>query len=199
MSAQRALFTADLEHEADPADSWSTSPEIMAIAHGFWPGGIDLDPCSNRSAIALGFVRARVAWTISDDCLGQPTWQVSPRPTCWLQPPYSKDGGRIIGAPEPKTDQPHPGSWVRRWDAGELWETLALVRLDSSTEHWRALDVRSTSLVLFHKRLDHYHAGVRETGSNFCSAMFMMTRAGDPKVRHRALVAAVGDLGHVYQ
>ncbi len=88
---------------------------------------------------------------------------------------------------------------MRRWDAGELWETLALVRLDTSTEHWRALDARATSLVLFRERLDHYQAGVRASGSpNFCSAMLMTTRASDPKVRHRALEAAVGDLGHVY-
>lgn len=185
--SQRALFTADFEAEAATSDSWCTAPEVMAIVHRFWPEGISLDACSNRSAIALGFVRAKTAWTIRENCLAQPTWNVAkPRTTCWLQPPYGRDGAPIVL------------DWARRWDAGELWETLALVRLDTSTEHWRALDARATSLVLFRERLDHYQAGVRASGSNFCSAMLMATRASDPKVRHRALEAAVGDLGHVY-
>jgi hypothetical protein len=190
-SSQRALFTEDLEPDADPADSWSTEPDVMAVVHGFWPDGIVLDSCTNHHAIALGFVRALVAWTKRDNCLTQPTWDVHglvkrPRTTCWLQPPYGRDGAPIIAC------------WARRWDAGETHETLALVRLDTSTDAWRTLASRASSVVLFRRRLAHYEAGVRQDGSNFCSAMLLMTRA-DPTVRHRALEAAVGDLGDVYR
>jgi hypothetical protein len=172
----------------DPKDSWCTPPEIVDIAHRMWPEGIGLDPCSNRHALALGFVRAAVAWTKSDDCRRQPTWNVTPpRTTCWLQPPYSREGSPIVD------------NWARRWDAGELWETIALVRVDSSTEWWKQICSRATSLVHFTDRLAHYEAGQRREGSNFCSAMFLMTRAASPKVRHDSLVASVGDLGWVYR
>jgi hypothetical protein len=184
-------------------DSWCSPREVVDIAHRFWPEGITLDCCSNRWAISLGYVRARVAWTIDDDCMKQPTWDVHKslglrRTTCWFQPPYSEDGAPITGIVDENTGKPYAGSWVRRWDAGELWETLALVKLDTSTERWRVLEARASSIVLFKSRLAHYEAGVRKGGSNFCSAMFLMTRA-DPTVRHRALEAAVGDLGWVYR
>lgn len=185
---QGDLFApAEVAAEDDPKDSWCTPPEIVNIAHRLWPDGIGLDPCSNVWARALGFVRAAVSWTKADDCTKQPTWNVvPPRTRCWFQPPYSRAGAPIVD------------DWARRWDAREVWETLALVRVDSARPWWKALDSRACALVLFHERLEHYAAGQRETGSNFCSAMFLMTRASDPKVRHRALVAAVGDLGHVY-
>lgn len=187
----------DEEEAAWDSDSWCTPPEIVDIAHRLWPEGIALDPCSNAHARALGFVRAEVSWTKADDCLVQPTWAVRPRTTCWWQPPYSAEGGRLTGAAERSTMKPARGSWVTRWEAGDLWETLALVRLDPSTEWWRVLDTRATSLVLL-GRVDHFKEGQRYKCSNFNSAMLFMTRASDPKTRHRALVAAVGDLGHVY-
>jgi hypothetical protein len=198
---QGDLFAPAVEPGPDvteDSDSWCTPQEIVDIAHRMWPDGIDLDPCSNSHAIALGYIRARVAWTKADDCLVQPTWAVGKRTTCWWQPPYSQEGGRLTGAPERATLKPAKGSWATRWDAGELWETLALVRLDPSTAWWKALDSRACALVHFHDRLAHVENGKPVVGSPFNSAMLFMTRASDPKVRHRALVAAVGDLGHVY-
>lgn len=186
---QRALWDDGpaLDVVDAPSDSWCTDEKTVGIAHALWPEGIGLDPCSNHHAIALGFVRAKVAWTKRDDCMAQRSWDVEkPRTTCWLQPPYSREGAPIVA------------DWARRWDAGEMHETLALVRLDTSTEWWRALESRASSLVLFRDRLAHHEAGVRKDGSNFCSAMLLITRA-DPTVRHRALEAAVGSLGDVYR
>lgn len=192
MSAQATLF--DREHvvrEADDSgeddsDSWCTDEAIVQIAHRFWPGGISLDPCTNRAAIALGFIRARTAWTILDDCLSFPSWDVEPQTTCWWQPPYSRAGA------------PLTAGLVERWDAGQMHEVLALVKLDTSTKAWRSLDTRASSLVLFRDRLAHVVGGKQYNGSNFCSAMLLMTRA-DPTARHRALEEAVGDLGDVYR
>ena len=169
----------------DDGDSWCTDGPIVDIAHRFWPEGISLDPCSNQQALALGFVRARVAWTIVDDCMSFPSWDVERLTTCWWQPPYSRAGA------------PLTMGLVERWDRGQMHEVLALVKLDTSTERWQALERRASSLVLFHDRLAHLANGVRHDTSNFCSAMLLLTRS-DPKVRHRALEAAVGDLGHVY-
>lgn len=190
---QRDLF--DREHVVresddsgeDDSDSWCTDKPIVDIAHRFWPEGIALDPCSNQQALALGYVRARKAWTIVDDCLSFPSWDVEPRTTCWWQPPYSRAGAPLT-----------IDGLAQRWDAGQLFEVLALVKLDTSTKAWKALDSRASSIVHFHDRLAHVSNGVRADGSNFCSAMLLLTRASDPKVRHRALVQAVGDLGHVY-
>jgi hypothetical protein len=190
--AQGDLFARELvvreadDSGEDDSDSWCTDEPIVKIAHGFWPEGIALDPCTNRAAIALGYVRARTAWTIVDDCLSFPSWDVEPRTTCWWQPPYSRAGA------------PLTAGMVARWDAGQMHEVLALVKLDTSTKAWHALDSRASSLVLFHDRLAHVANGVRVDGSNFCSAMLLLTRS-DPKVRHRALEAAVGELGNVYR
>lgn len=170
----------------DDSDSWCTDEQIVNIAHRFWPEGISLDPCSNRQALALGFVRARKAWTIADDCLSFPSWDVEPRTTCWWQPPYSRDGA------------PLTAGMVARWDAGQMHEVLALVKLDTSTKAWESMCNRASSVVLFRDRLAHVTGGKQYNGSNFCSAMLLMTRA-DPKARHRALEAAVGDLGWVYR
>lgn len=41
-----------------PGDSWATPPPIITALHRFWPGGVDLDPCSNEQSI----VGARVAY-----------------------------------------------------------------------------------------------------------------------------------------
>ena len=182
---QRGLFIPDLDPDEQPKDSWCTEPAVMEAVHRFWPGGIALDPCSNGHAVGLGFARARVAWSKVDDCTKQPTWDVEPFTTCWLQPPYSRQGAPIIA------------DWARRWDAGEMHETLALVRLDTSSASWAALASRAAGLVLFNRRLSHYSAGVRVDGSNLCSAMFMMTRS-DPRVRRLALQAAVSGLGRCY-
>lgn len=198
-AAQRALWDEGpaLDVVDKQSDSWCTPHEITDIAHRLWPeDGIVLDTCSNRWAIALGFVRARVAWTKREDCTAQPTWNVHEalglrRTTCWLQPPYSREGAPIVA------------DWTQRWDRGETWETLALVRLDSSTVAWSMLAERASALVHLKSRVDHYEAGVRASttvrgGSNICSAMLLMTR-DDPTSRHRALEAAVGDLGWVYR
>lgn len=187
--SQASLFAEHVEPEAADSDSWCTPPEIMDIPHRLWPEGIALDACANQSSIALGFVRARTAWRKADDCTRQPTWNIPGEkfPTCWGQPPYSREGAPIID---------HFINNV--WLAGELWESLWLVRLDTSTEWWAQLNAFSSSIVLFNDRLDHYDNGVRKTGSSFCSAMHFFTRA-DAKVRHRALRAAVGDLGTVYR
>lgn len=189
--AQASLFNEHVEPDAADSDSWCTPPEVMDIAHRLWPGGIALDSCANQSSIALGFVRARTAWRKADDCTRQPTWNVPGesflRMTHWGQPPYSREGAPIVD---------HFIDNV--WSKGELWESLWLVRLDTSTGWWAKLNAYSSSLVLFKDRLDHYDNGVRRTGSSFCSAMHFFTRS-DKKVRHRALAASVRDMGDVYQ
>ncbi len=186
---QTGMFTEGLESGADPKDSYCTGPKELDIVHRLWPGGIDLDCTSNRHAIALGFVRARVAWTKQDDCMAQKTWSMDypDETTCWGQPPYSREGPPIIDH-----------FCTKVWDKGELWEALWLVRLDTSTKHWRQLNERSTSLVLLRDRVAHYVDGVQADATNFCSAMHFFTRA-DPNARHRALEAAVGDLGQCYR
>lgn len=178
---QSHLF-GETPHEWDK-DSWCTQPEVMDVVHRFWPDGIDLDPCSNAWAASLGFVRALVAWTKADDCMAQEVW---PGRTCWLQPPYSDEGAPIVA------------DWAKRWDAGQMHETLALIKLDTSTARYRALAERASSLVLFKKRLQHYEEGQRRPGSDFCSVMFLVTRE-NPIARHNALEEAVGDLGWVYR
>ncbi len=192
---QTGLFVEGLDPEDDPKDSWCTEPKIMDIAHRLWPGGIDLDCCSNRAAVSLGFVRARVAWTKADDCTKQATWKVgwrngagcASRVTCWGQPPYSRQSAPIIDH-----------FCTKVWDAGELWEALWLVKHDTSTKHWAQLEKRSTSIVMFKDRIGHYADGVRVDASNLMQTMHFFTRA-DPNARHRALEAAVGDLGWVYR
>jgi hypothetical protein len=184
-SRDHVVRDADDSGEDDP-DSWCTDEPIVDIAHRFWPGGIALDPCANQQSIALGYIRARTAWTIADDCLSFPSWDVEPGTTCWWQPPYSRTGA------------PLTAGMVQRWGAGQMREVLALVKLDTSTKAWRAIEARATSIVLFKSRLAHVTNGVRVDGSNFCSAMLLMTRA-DPMARHRALEEAVGDLGWVYR
>ncbi len=174
-------------------DSWCTPPEMMDAVHRFWPGGIDLDPCSNAWAVELDFVRAAFTCSKDLDCMSMSTWRVVPRTKCWLQPPYSRQGAPIIM------------DWARRWDDGQVHEALALVRLDTSTDHWAALSERCSSIVLFKTRVDHYENGIRASskisvrgGSNICSAMLLATRE-DPIARHNALEQAIGDLGWVYR
>ncbi len=185
---QASLFEASVEPEAADSDSWCTPPEVMDIAHRMWPRGIALDPCANLSSIAMGFVRARTAWRKADDCTSKPSWSIPSEKrtemTCWLQPPYSREGAPIID------------HFISRWSQGEMWEAMALVRLDTSTEWWAALEAHSTSLVLFGDRLDHYDNGERRGSSNFCSALHFFTRA-DVMVRRRALTATVGSMGWV--
>lgn len=164
-------------------DSWSTPDEIMVCVHRFWPEGIGLDPCSNAIAIALGFVRARVAWTIDDDALAQPTWDVEPPTTVWYQPPYS--------APRPLTER-----LVTEWDEGHLDEVLALVKLDTSTKWWAMLRDRAAAVVLLPDRVAHHQGPEQVKGSDFCSALLLLTRR-DPWQRRQDLARAFAGVGHV--
>lgn len=164
-------------------DSWCTPPEFMEAVHRFWPDGIDLDPCSNAWAQSLGFVRARTAWTKDDDCTTKRLW---PGRTCWLQPPYSKDGAPIIR---------HA---CDRWDEGQMFELLALVRLDTSTEAWGLLAERAASLALPVKRVKHYEQGQRKDSTNFCSGVMLLTRL-DKARRHADLQQAFDGLARCYQ
>ena len=179
---QAAMFNEPGESAEWDRDSWCTQPEIMDAVHLFWPGGPDLDPCSNAWARELGFVRARRAWTKADDCTTRDDWAGY----VWLQPPYSAEGAPIVM------------HWARLWDAGHMAETLALVKLDTSTRSYNALATRASSIVLFKNRLQHYEEGQRRSGSDFCSVMFLATRE-DPIVRHNALEQAIGDMGWVYR
>jgi hypothetical protein len=56
--------------EVDDAnrDSWCTPLEVVEALLRLWPGGIDLDPCSNSRSI----VPARTRWDIADDGLARP-------------------------------------------------------------------------------------------------------------------------------
>ncbi|MEM9462112.1 MAG: DNA N-6-adenine-methyltransferase [Myxococcota bacterium] len=159
-------------------DSWCTDEEILDAVHKFWPFGVSLDPCANEWSKKLGFVRATVAWTIKDDALAQRCWYVKPEPecwtTCWFQPPY--------GDPLPLTKR-----LASEWDKSNLDEILALVKLDTSTEWWLLLEERAVAVVLFHHRLAHYAGDQRVKGSDFCSAMLLLTKADNIEERIDAL------------
>ena len=172
-----------LKNPAWDKDSWCTDEEILAAVHRFWPGGVALDPCANEWSKKLGFVRADVAWTIDDDALAQAAWCVPSRDTtCWYQPPY--------GDPLPLTKR-----LAAEWDARHLDEVLALVKLDTSTEWWLLLEERAIAVVFFHHRLAHYAGDQRVKGSDFCSAMLLLTEADDIEERIEALREAFEPLG----
>ena len=168
---------------ADDHDSWSTPDKIMACVHRFWPKGIGLDPCSNAVAMMLGFVAAVVAWTIKDDSLSKSTWRIDGPPTCWFQPPYSDPG-------------PLTNRLVAEWDGGVFDEVLVLVKLDTSTRWWEALRGRAAAVVLLPDRVAHHQGPEQVKGSDFCSALMLLTRR-DAKERRDDLATAFAGVGHV--
>jgi len=79
-----ALF--DEEHiEVDDRDSWCTPQEIVDAVLRLWPGGIDLDPCSN----ARSLVPARKRYTVAQ-CIEPEDQEWSGRVYC--NPPFSDTG-----------------------------------------------------------------------------------------------------------
>jgi ParB-like chromosome segregation protein Spo0J len=188
---QRAQAAGGKVHDKD---SYCTPGWVLAIVHAVEPGGISLDCCSNATADELGHVRARVAWTIDDDCLAQETWMVEhddageSTTLLWHQPPY--------GDPEPTTER-----LAAEWDAGRLWRAYSLVKLDTSTKWWAMLRERATAIVLFRERIHHEIApGVTVDETDFCSAMFVLTRGTRAERREllQQLQEACGDRADVY-
>ncbi len=147
-------------------DDQNTNGVFMDRVHQLWPQGISVDICSNRWALELGHVRARTAWTKEDDCLAQSTWATEGRETTLFgQPPYSRgsDGPEIAAR------------FAREWDEGVISEALWLVKLDTSTAAWRALEGRAMALGL-PGRVDHYLGTELRDDSTFCSGMLFHTR-----------------------
>lgn len=151
-----------LEEGADP-DSWCTPPWVLEAVHAI-DEEISLDPCTNANAIRLGHVRAGVDWTIDDDALAQTSWDVEPGWTViWYQPPYS-DPGELTAR------------LVKEWDLGGIRRVHALVKLDTSTTWWAALRDRAAFVILPRRRLAHVVGDKPRKGSDFCSAIFVLSR-----------------------
>ena len=175
-------------------DSWCTPEWPLAVVHAVAPDGISLDPCTNAVAISLGFVRARHAWTIDDDALAQPTWEVEPgRTVVWFQPPY--------GDPEELTKR-----LCEEWDRGHFALVVALVRDDASTVWWGLLRDRGCALIIPRGRIGHI-VGLAEDGtpiaideSNICSAIHVLARGSSAEkiALLRKLREACGDEADVY-
>lgn len=103
------------------SDSWCSPREVVDPLHELWPGGIDLDPCSNERSI----VRARTAWTIG---ALQRTWFADRWRSVYANPPYSNLRVWVPYA-------------VRQWHlAGDRHlELVMLVPVATSTDWWQYL------------------------------------------------------------
>lgn len=175
-----------LEEGSDP-DSWCTPSWVLELVHAVEQHGITLDPCSNANAIALDYVKASTAWTIDDDALAQPTWDLEPGWTVvWYQPPYS-DPSKLTARCVDEFDK-----GVRR-----VW---ALVKLDTSTGWWSQLRDRAPILILPRRRLAHVVGDKPRKGSDFCSGMLLLTRERGAELLdlHRRVQAACGDKADAY-
>lgn len=175
-----------MEEGSDP-DSWCTPAWVLELVHAVEAGGITLDPCSNANAGALGYVKASTAWTIDDDALAQPTWDLEPGWTVvWYQPPYS-DPGKLTARCVAEYDK-----GVRR-----VW---ALVKLDTSTEWWAQLRDRAPIVILPRRRLAHVVGDKPRKGSDFCSGMLLLARERGLELLelHQRVQAACGDKADAY-
>lgn len=69
------------------------------------------------------------------------------------------------------------------------------MKLDTSTEWWTLLEDRAAAIVIFHERLAHYAGDKLIKGSDFCSAILLLTRAEDVEERIETLREAFELLG----
>jgi phage N-6-adenine-methyltransferase len=170
--------------KSDPAtsDDRCTPPNVLACVSSFWPAGIDLDPCSN----AWSLVQARRAWTKSDDALAK-RWDdhICRGGTIWLNPPFSN--------PEP---------FIARLILAihdVNGEALLLVRHDSTTAWWQAIEHHADALCLVRDRVRFRLAGEDTGAADHATTIAMFTRRTKPKdiraKRLRAFVRAFDPIG----
>lgn len=168
------LFRAAPAGNPTKADQ-NTPKWLMDGVHRFWPQGIDIDYCSNRWAIALGFVRAKIVWTKDDDCLAQPPGSWAPNgadTTGWFQPDY--------GNPEPFARR-LAQEWLR-----QPFACLGLVRGDWTTAAWKVLEPHMTAMGTVRCRVHHYLGMEQRDATNFASSMFYLHPGGDRASEIRA-------------
>ena len=107
---QQSLLSPN-DIETDTSDERYTPSEILACVAAMWPKGIWLDPCWDPRSLVV----ARHTFTLADDCLTKP-W---PSGNTFMNPPWSA-----------------PGPFLERVrQSGN--ETIAVVKLDTSTAWWR--------------------------------------------------------------
>lgn len=73
----KALLKSENNHH-------NTPPNFMEYVYSFWPGGIDLDPCSNSSSI----VKANTKW---DGTIGQCGLSIQWFGNVFCNPPYKNE------------------------------------------------------------------------------------------------------------
>ena len=154
------MLAPPLSRRDEPTnDDRCTPPDVCAALVDFWPGGIDLDPCSNPWSL----INARTRWDKRDDSLAK-QWS-SALPTIggsiWLQPPYSMP-------------LPFVRLAVHEWDVRGA-EVLALVRHDSTTEAWDLIAQYAAGVCHFADRL-HFRLAGEDTGAaDFASSLLLLT------------------------
>lgn len=166
------------KHDTPTSDDRCTPPNVLACVSDFWPGGIDLDPCSNPWSL----VQSRRAWTKRDDALAKRWDEHLPRGgTLWLNPPFS-----------------NPSPFVSRMVLAlhdVNGEGLLLVRHDSTTEWWQAIEHHADALCLVRERVRFRLAGEDTGQADHATTIAMFTRRTKPYLAQSKRHAARGGVG----
>lgn len=173
---QIAMLVPPVSKSDEPtSDDRCTPPNVLACVGEFWPAGIDLDPCSNPWSL----VKARRAWTKSDDALAKRWCDHVPRGgSIWMNPPFSN--------PEPFVSR----LVLAIHDVNA--EALLLVRHDSTTAWWQAIEHHADALCLVRDRLRFRLAGEDTGSADHATTIAMFTRRTKPKgIRDRRITAFV--------
>ena len=138
---QTSMLVPPVSGDNVGGDDRCTPPEVIAALLGFWPQGIELDPCDNPYSI----VPARRKIDRVTDSL-RAVWRAL---TVYLNPPFSNAGPFMEGA-------------VAAAELGA--EVVWLVRHDSSVAWWRTcVNPYAAALCLVDHRL-RFRKGGEDTG-----------------------------------
>lgn len=138
--------------EPDPdelsSDDWYTPPELVSEIDD-WFGGIDLDPCWSPKS----FVRPRIAYTEYEIQRGKldevyelgASAPLVVRPNGLGNPWHGNVGGVDVRTRFVNPPYSRPGPWIKMLadmhagGLGELDDSIALIRIDTSTWWWRLI------------------------------------------------------------
>lgn len=164
----------------------NTPPLIMDRVHLHWPDGVSIDFCTNRWAIELGFVDARVNFTKEDDFLSKTPDECTPdghETTAWFQPDY--------GDPEPFCEK-----LLEVW-AQRKFRCLGLAKGDHSTAWWKMLVPHVTAIGTVRRRVHHYLGFEKRKNTYFASTMFYLHNDPSTEVDEvLRLQTSFGELQH---
>lgn len=190
----------DVEQSDTSSDSYCTPPEACECIHRAAGGRPDFDPWTNRYAIAHGWLRARMAWTVENrhtpgTMRKDGTLDISDDPMPW---PLVR-GEYVHGNPPYSNPLPYVLRFILEMERCRTWGML-LLKSDSRTSWSAALLDRRQPIVHWKGAMSFYLAGQRVVGNNFASTFYVVDGTGtDPQTRYNQLVPAFGDLGWCYR